>query len=165
MNFTETPEITELRSVVRQITAKYGGADYAEHGRRAEPQHALWKELADAGFIGINVPEEYGGGGAGMTELSIVAQEAAAAGCPLLLLLVSSAIAVEVLKRHGTDEQRRAWLPKLATGHTQIAFAITEPDAGSNSHQISTSARVEGDEYLITGTKYYISGIDTPMLC
>jgi alkylation response protein AidB-like acyl-CoA dehydrogenase len=159
-DFSENPEIAELRSVVRSIAAKYGGADYAEHGRRAEPQHALWKELADSGFIGINVPEEYGGGGAGMSELAVVAQEAAIAGCPLLLMLVSSAIAVEVLKRHGSEDQRAEWLPKLAAGHTKIAFAITEPDAGSNSHQISTAARREGDDYLITGTKYYISGID-----
>ncbi len=140
-DFSENPEIAELRSVVRSIAAKYGGADYAEHGRRAEPQHALWKELADSGFIGINVPEEYGGGGAGMSELAVVAQEAAIAGCPLLLMLVSSAIAVEVLKRHGSEDQRAEWLPKLAAGHTKIAFAITEPDAGSNSHQISTAAR------------------------
>jgi len=160
VDFAESAEIAELRSVVRSIAGKYGGADFADHGRRGEPQDALWKELADNGFIGINVPEEYGGGGAGMSELAVVAQEAATAGCPLLLMLVSSAIAVEVLKRHGNDEQRTRWLPKLAAGHTKIAFAITEPDAGSNSHQISTAARREGDDYLLTGTKYYISGID-----
>ncbi len=105
-DFTEPTEMTELRAVVRSIAARYGGADYAEHGRCGEPQAALWKELADGGFIGINVPTEYGGGGAGMSELAVVAEEAAAAGCPLLLLLVSSAIAVEVLRRHGSAEQR-----------------------------------------------------------
>lgn len=160
VDFAEASEITELRSVVRQISQQYGGADYAEHGRRGEPQDALWKELADAGFIGINVPTEYGGGGAGMSELAVVAQESAAAGCPLLLLLVSSAIAVEVLKRHGTPEQRSEWLPRLADGHTKVVFAITEPDAGSNSHRISTAAVRNGDDYVLTGSKYYISGID-----
>ncbi|MEP6980176.1 MAG: acyl-CoA dehydrogenase family protein, partial [Nakamurella sp.] len=160
-DFTEATEITELRAVVRQIAGRYGGADYADHGRRGEPQEALWKELADAGFIGINVPAEYGGGGAGMTELAIVAEEAAAAGCPLLLLLVSSAIAVEVLARHGSDEQRDTWLTRLADGHTLVVFAITEPDAGSNSHRVATAARRDGDDWVLTGSKYYISGIDS----
>jgi alkylation response protein AidB-like acyl-CoA dehydrogenase len=160
VDFAELPEHAELRAVVRKITAKYGGADFAEHGRSGEPQRALWKELGDHGFIGINVPAEYGGGDAGMQELSIVAEESAAAGCPLLLLLVSSAIAVEVLKRHGDADQRQRWLPGLATGSHTVAFAITEPDAGSNSHQLATTARAVGDEYVLTGSKYYISGID-----
>ncbi|WP_111767342.1 acyl-CoA dehydrogenase family protein [Nakamurella deserti] len=159
-DFTETAEHAELRAVVHQIAARYGGADYADHGRRGDPQEALWKELADNGFIGINVPTEYGGGGAGMTELAIVAEEAAAAGSPLLLLLVSGAIAVEVLKRHGSAEQRRTWLTRLADGHTVVAFAITEPDAGSNSHRVATVARRDGDDWVINGSKYYISGID-----
>ena len=159
-DFTETAETAELRAVVRQIAARYGGADYADHGRRGDPQEALWKELADGGFIGINVPDAYGGGGAGMTELAIVAEEAAAAGCPLLLLLVSGAIAVEVLKRHGSDEQRATWLTRLADGHTVVAFAITEPDAGSNSHRVATVARRDGDDWVLNGSKYYISGID-----
>ncbi len=159
--FTDPVEYAEIRAIVRQITAQYGGADYAEHGRRGEPQHALWKELGDAGFIGINVPERFGGGGAGMSELAIVAQEAAAGGCPLLLLLVSSAVAVEVLKRHGSPEQQERWLTALADGHTTVAFAITEPDAGSNSHGIITTARPDGDDYLISGSKYYISGVDS----
>lgn len=159
-DFTESAETAELRAVVHQIAARYGGADYAEHGRRGDPQEALWKELADGGFIGINVPDEYGGGGAGMTELAVVAEEAAAAGCPLLLLLVSGAIAVEVLKRHGSDEQRETWLTRLADGHTVVAFAITEPDAGSNSHRLATVARRDGDDWVLNGSKYYISGID-----
>ncbi len=160
-DFTESPETAELRAVVHQIAARYGGADYADHGRRGDPQEALWKELADNGFIGINVPAEYGGGGAGMSELAIVAEESAAAGCPLLLLLVSGAIAVEVLKRHGSPEQRDTWLTRLADGHTVVAFAITEPDAGSNSHRVATVARRDGDDVVLSGSKYYISGIDS----
>ncbi len=159
-DFTESAETAELRAVVHQIAARYGGADYADHGRRGDPQEALWKELADGGFIGINVPEAYGGGGAGMTELAVVAEEAAAAGCPLLLLLVSGAIAVEVLKLHGSDEQRATWLTRLADGHTVVAFAITEPDAGSNSHRVATVARRDGGDWVLNGSKYYISGID-----
>jgi alkylation response protein AidB-like acyl-CoA dehydrogenase len=160
VDFAESAEMAELRKVVHSVSARYGGADYAEHSRRGEPQSALWKELADSGFLGVNVPARFGGGDAGLSELVVVAEESAAAGCPLLLLLVSSAIAVETLKRHGSPEQQARWLPQLAQGHTKIAFAITEPDAGSNTHQISTTARVLGDDYVVTGSKYYISGID-----
>ncbi len=158
-DFSETAEIAELRSVVRQIAGRYGGADFAEHGRRGEPQDALWKELGKAGFIGINVPAEYGGGGAGVTELAMVAEESAAAGCPLLLLLVSSAIGVEVLSRTAhPSSDRRGCLSRRR--QTKVVFAITEPDAGSNSHRITTTAVRDGNDYLISGSKYYISGVD-----
>jgi alkylation response protein AidB-like acyl-CoA dehydrogenase len=159
-DFAEPAEYAELRAAVREITAGYGLADYAEHGRTSTPQSELWAELGKAGFIGINVPERFGGGGAGMAELAVVAEESAAAGCPLLLLLVSSAISVEVLSRHGTPVQQERWLTAMADGSVKMAFAITEPDAGSNSHRITTAARRDGDEYVITGSKYYISGVD-----
>ncbi len=159
-DFAEPAEYADLRAAVRQITADHGLAEYAEHGYSGTPQTELWTELGKAGFIGINVPAEYGGGGAGMSELALVAEESAAAGCPLLLLLVSSAISVEVLARHGSEAQKQEWLTRLADGRTKMAFAITEPDAGSNSHRISTTARRDGDDYVISGSKYYISGVD-----
>ena len=95
-----------------------------------------------------------------MTELTIVCEETAAAGAPLLLLLVSSAISAEVLTRYGSDEQKQRWLPPMASGDTKMVFAITEPDAGTNSHQLSTHARRDGADWLLSGTKYYISGVD-----
>jgi alkylation response protein AidB-like acyl-CoA dehydrogenase len=110
--------------------------------------------------VGINMPAEYGGGGAGLTELAIVVEQTAAEGCPLLLLLVSSAICGEMIARYGSVPQRERWLPPLADGSEKMAFAITEPDAGSNSHQLTTTARRDGDEWLLSGTKYYISGAD-----
>lgn len=150
----------EIRDAVREITSRRGLAEYAERGRTGAPQTELWRELGEAGFIGINVPEEFGGGGAGMAELAVVAEASASAGCPLLLLLVSSAISVEVLARHGSEQQQREWLPRLADGSEKMAFAITEPDAGSNSHRISTTARRDGADYVINGSKYFISGVD-----
>ncbi|HEY5878547.1 MAG TPA: acyl-CoA dehydrogenase family protein [Nakamurella sp.] len=159
-DFSEPAEYPELRAAVRQITQSHGPAEYTRHARTSTPMAALWRDLGKAGFIGINVPEEFGGGGAGMSELALVAEESAAAGCPLLTLLVSSAIGVEILRRHGTPEQQREWLPKLADGGTKIVFAITEPDAGSNSHRLATTARRDGAEYVISGQKYYISGVD-----
>ncbi len=150
----------DIRDAVRDIAGRHGLAEYAERGYRCEPQTELWQELGKAGFIGINVPEEYGGGGAGMSELAVVAEGAASVGCPLLLLLVSSAISVEILSRHGDLAQKQQWLTQLADGSTKMGFAITEPDAGSNSHRIATTARRDGANYVISGSKYFISGVD-----
>jgi alkylation response protein AidB-like acyl-CoA dehydrogenase len=160
VDFTEPSEHRDLRDAIGALTDKYGPDYFAERAMAHEPTTELWQDLAQHGFIGINLPEEFGGGSAGMTELAIVCEETAAHGCPLLLLLVSSAISGELLSRYGTTEQRREWLPRMASGETKVVFAITEPDAGSNSHKISTTATREGEDYLLNGTKYYISGVD-----
>jgi alkylation response protein AidB-like acyl-CoA dehydrogenase len=106
------------------------------------------------------VPEEYGGGGHGILELAIVAEELSAAGCPLLLIVVSPAICATVIARSGTTEQKERWLPGLAGGTLKMAFAITEPDAGSNSHKLSTIATRDGSDWVLSGRKTYISGVD-----
>jgi len=162
-DFTEPVEFAEIRQAVRQITEKHGVREYAQRGKASEPQSELWQELGEAGFIGINVPAEFGGGGAGMSELAVVTEASASAGCPLLLILVSSAIGVEILSRHGSDQQKKQWLSRMADGGMKMAFAITEPDAGSNSHRITTTARQADDgsgDWIISGQKYYISGVD-----
>jgi alkylation response protein AidB-like acyl-CoA dehydrogenase len=160
MDFAETTELQALRKTVADITARFGGAYYARKAEAHEPCDELWAALGEAGFIGINVPEEYGGGGAGLTELAVVCEETAANGCPLLLLLVSAAISAEVISRYGSDEQKSRWLPGLAAGTSKVVFAITEPDAGSNTHEMATTARRDGDDWVLSGTKYYISGVD-----
>ncbi|HWE55310.1 MAG TPA: acyl-CoA dehydrogenase family protein [Acidimicrobiales bacterium] len=160
MNFEESAETGMLRQAVSEITAKFGSAYYQKVVAEDAKTTELWTALGRAGFIGVNLPERYGGGGGGIAELAIVCEETAAAGCPLLLLLVSSAICGEVLKSFGTEDQCRRWLPAMASGEDKMVFAITEPDAGSNSHNISTTARRDGDEWLLSGTKYYISGVD-----
>ena len=150
-----------LRSAVVKIVADYGHDYFAAQVKADGHTTALWEALGAAGFIGVNLPEQYGGGGQGIAELAIVTEEAAAGGCPLLLMLVSAAICGEVLKRYGTPEQQQRWLPTLAAGTDKMVFAITEPDAGSNSHNISTRAEPEGmGGWLLSGTKYYISGVD-----
>ena len=160
MDFAETDEHRDLRAAVGAIASGFGPRYYAEHAAAREPCTELWARLAEAGFIGVNVPEEYGGGGGGITELSIVGEELAAQGTPLLLLLVSAAICAEVIAEFGTEEQRKTWLPGLAAGTSKMVFAITEPDAGSNTHRLATTAVRDGDDWLLTGTKYYISGVD-----
>jgi alkylation response protein AidB-like acyl-CoA dehydrogenase len=160
VDFAESAEHRALRAAVAEIAAKFGPRYYAERSAGRRPCTELWAALGEAGFIGVNIPEEYGGGGGGLTELALVCEEIAAAGTPLLLLLVSAAISAEMIADFGTQEQRQAWLPGLASGAAKVVFAITEPDAGSNTLRISTTAAPDGDEWVLNGTKYYISGVD-----
>ncbi|MDN5747719.1 MAG: acyl-CoA/acyl-ACP dehydrogenase [Pseudonocardia sp.] len=160
MDFQETDEHRVLRATVRAITSKFGPEYYVAKAEAGEPCTELWAALGDSGFLGINLPVEHGGGGAGMFELALVCEETAAAGCPLLLLLVSAAISGEMISRFGTPEQQAQWLPRMASGETKVVFAITEPEAGSNTHKLSTVAHKAGGDYLINGTKHYISGVD-----
>jgi alkylation response protein AidB-like acyl-CoA dehydrogenase len=160
VDFAESAEHADLRAAVAAIAASFGPKYYAARAGERRPCSELWAELGRAGFIGVNVPEQYGGGGGGLTELALVCEELAAQGTPLLLLLVSAAISAEVISEFGTGEQRAAWLPGLAAGTAKVVFAITEPDAGSNTHRLTTRAVRDGDEWVLTGTKYYISGVD-----
>jgi len=160
MDFTQTDEMVMLREAVSAIASKFGHEYYVAKARADERTEELWQAVGEAGFLGVNVPEEYGGGGMGISELAAVAEELAAAGCPLLIMVVSPAICATIIAKFGTDEQKQRWLPGFATGELKMAFAITEPDAGSNSHNLSLTATKDGDIYRLNGSKYYISGVD-----
>ncbi|MGW5419129.1 acyl-CoA dehydrogenase family protein [Streptomyces sp. NPDC003943] len=147
----EPAEHTALRAAVSALGRRHGpGFDRA----------TLWAEAGKLGYLGVNLPEEYGGGGGGMAELSIVLEEAGAAGAPLLMMVVSPAICGTVISRFGTAEQKAAWLPGLADGSRTMAFGITEPDAGSNSHRITTTATRTEDGWVLNGRKVFVSGVD-----
>ena len=160
MDFRETEEQLALRKAVAELGRRYGHEYTAPRARNREPLTELWNETGKAGFIGLNLPEQYGGGGAGMYELAIVGEELNAAGCGLLMMVVSPAINGTIISRFGTDEQKQRWLPGLASGEIIMAFGVTEPDAGSNTHKITTTARRDGSDWLLTGRKYYVSGVD-----
>ena len=160
MSFTETQEQRALRSAVSELGSRYGYQYYIERARSGGRLTELWQEAGKLGFLGVNLPERYGGGGAGMYELSLVLEELAAAGCGLLMMVVSPAICGTIIARYGTAEQQQRWLPGLASGSVIMAFGITEPDAGSNSHKLTTVARRDGGDWLLTGRKIYISGVD-----
>lgn len=156
----ETEEHQGLRAAVAALGQRYGRDYMTSVVRDGAHPRELWAEAAKLGYLGVNLPEEYGGGGAGMAELSIVLEELGAAGSPLLMMVVSPAICGTVIARFGTDDQKRQWLPGLADGSLTMAFGITEPDAGSNSHRITTTARREGDEWVLSGRKVFVSGVD-----
>nr|MDT0662612.1 acyl-CoA dehydrogenase [Micromonospora sp. DSM 115978] len=160
MDFDLTPEQDQLRDAVRALGSKYGHGYFVAKAKAGEHTTELWDEAAGLGYLGVSVPIEYGGGGGGITELAIVCEELAAAGCPLLLLVVSPAIVATVIAKHGTEEQRARFLPGFADGSLKVAFAITEPEAGSNFHRLGTTARRDGDDWLLSGRKCFISGVD-----
>ncbi|MDX6356543.1 MAG: hypothetical protein QOF98_3446 [Streptomyces sp.] len=158
----ESDERRALRAAVRELGRRYGRDYFMAAVRAGKHTDELWQEAGRLGYLGANLPEEYGGGGGGLAELSIVLEELGAAGCPLLLLVVSPAICGTVIARFGTEAQKQRWLPGLADGSLRMAFGITEPDAGSNSHRITTAARRDPATggWLLTGRKVFISGVD-----
>ena len=163
VDFAESAEHRALRAaVMRHSREEFEPALLRRALRpRAPPLHGTVEgSPGTPGSSAGNVPEAYGGGGGGLTELALVCEEIAAAGTPLLLLLVSAAISAEMISEFGTGEQRKTWLPGLASGAAKVVFAITEPDAGSNTLRTSTTAVRDGEDWVLHGTKYYISGVD-----
>src|SRR5690349_13718067 len=158
--FTEPEERVALREAVSKLAASYGREYIERQAREGGKTTELWQDMGKHGYLGVSLPEEYGGGGGGIADLAAVLEEAAAAGAPLLLMVVSPAIVGTVIARYGTEEQKQRWVPGIADGSITMAFAITEPDAGSNSHQITTTASPDGSDWIIKGQKTFISGID-----
>src|SRR4051795_12856882 len=160
-------EETMLRETVAGICSGFGPEDTRRKVEAGEPPTGLWDALAERGYLGVNVPEEYDGGGLGMSGLAAVGEEISAAGCALLLIVVSPAIVGSVLARHGTPEQKERWLRGIGRGTTKFAFAITEPDAGSNSHNLATAAKRDSPsrgagngKWIVRGQKTFISGVE-----
>lgn len=158
--FQETEERRALRDAVASLGDKYGEQYFLDAYKNNTKTTDLWLEAGRLGYLGVAVPEEYGGGGGDIGDLAAVCEELAAAGAPLLLMVVSPAIVGTIIAQYGTDEQKRRWLPGIADGTTTVAFSITEPDAGSNSHKIITTAYREENGWRLTGNKTYISGVD-----
>lgn len=162
----DSDERALLRESVGKLATKYGQEYFLERSRSGAKVDELWRDLGQAGLLGVHLPEEYGGGGAGLSEMLIVIEELAAHGFPLLLAVVSPAICGSILAAHGSERMKTEWLPGLADGSRKMAFGLTEPDAGSNSHNVSTTARRDGDDWVIDGTKMYITnGIQADWIC
>lgn len=156
----DSVEHKAIRESVAGIAARYGPQYFLQRGRTGEGIEELWKDLGAAGLLGLHLPEEYGGGGGGMAEAVVVVEELAAQGMPLLIWVISPAICGNILSHNGSEEMKLAWLPAIADGTRKMAFGLTEPDAGSNSHNVKTTARRTDAGWSISGSKYYISAID-----
>lgn len=160
LTLVPTEEELAIRKSVAQIASKYGPSYYLQHVKLKEPMTELIRELADAGFLGIHIPDEYGGSGLGMHEMCIVIEECARQGINVTFLVTTHSLSVPILQRYGTQEQKDTYIPRLARGETFFAIGITEPDAGSNTHNIRTTAVRKGDKYIINGQKVWTTGFN-----
>jgi alkylation response protein AidB-like acyl-CoA dehydrogenase len=156
----DSPEHKAIRDSVAGIAKRYGPEYFLERARTGGGIDELWKDLGAAGLLGLHLPEDHGGGGGGLAEAVVVVEELAAHGMPLLIWVISPAICGSILARHASEEMKRRWLPPIADGTKKMAFGLTEPDAGSNSHSVKTTARRTDTGWRISGSKYYISAVD-----
>ncbi|WP_395105597.1 acyl-CoA dehydrogenase family protein [Actinomadura sp. SCN-SB] len=164
MEFDLPDSAIAVRDGVGAIASKYG-QDYWDRcdAEKRWPEE-VWRELVDGGWHSLAIPEEYGGGGQGLLELAVALESLAgggAGGAASFMYLLTPAFGGLTITRHGTEEQRRAFLPAIAAGDLDTCFAITEPDAGSNAIQIATHARREpGGDFVVGGQKIWISGVE-----
>jgi alkylation response protein AidB-like acyl-CoA dehydrogenase len=158
---TTSDEERAIRDAVGGIARSFGPDYYQQQVDDGGNCAELWNALGANGYLGVHLPEKYGGGGLGLRELAIVVQETAVAGCPMQSMLFSPGVVGTILERTATEEQKERWLPAVASGQTRLSFAITEPDSGSNAHRISTTAKRDGDHYMVSGQKVFITGMES----
>jgi alkylation response protein AidB-like acyl-CoA dehydrogenase len=148
-----------LRDSVGKLFGRFGRRYFQEKVKHKQQPKELWQAMGEAGFLGVHIAEEYGGGGSGLADYHVIVEETAAQGCPVLTLVINS-ICGPILQQHGSAAQKREWLPGLASGERTLAFAITEPNAGTNTHKIGTVATRTANGWKIRGQKYFTSAVD-----
>ena len=151
-----TEEQRAIAELAFEIGKKYADRDFDDH----EASMAQWADLSESGLTGLGLPEEYGGAG-GTLDLCIAAERLGAGGYPAAKLIISTAVCGQILARNGSDDQKEQFLPGIADGSKKFCFALTEPNAGSNSNKLQTSStKVEGG-WRISGEKTFISAIES----
>ncbi|RLA18240.1 MAG: acyl-CoA dehydrogenase, partial [Gammaproteobacteria bacterium] len=143
-----------------QVAKKYDQQYWLKKARKSEFTRELWDQVSEDGFMGIMVPEEYGGAGLGMLEMSLLMEGMANNGIPLLSMVVGSTMSLPVIADHGSESMKQKYLPDGCAGKTLFCFAITEPTAGTNTIRINTIARKKGDRYYLSGQKTFITSAD-----
>ncbi len=161
MDFNLPATAAAVREGVAEIGARHDRSYWDRCDRDKRWPEEVWADLAKGGWLGLCVPQEYGGGGQGLLELAVATETlSASAGCGAsFVYLLTPGFGALTITRHGTGEQKRELLPRLAAGQLETCFAITEPDAGSDSLQITTHARRDGPDFVVRGQKIWISGV------
>jgi acyl-CoA dehydrogenase len=159
MDFPPTQEHDLLRESIRRVCADFPDSYWARCDERREFPSEFYRALAEGGWIGIAIPETYGGIGRGIVEASILLEEVAASGAAMngASAIHLSIFGMHPVVRHGSESMRRKYLPRVASGELHVAFGVTEPDAGTDSTSIRTFARRDGDRYLVRGRKVWTS--------
>jgi len=158
MDFSLTTE----HELIRESTFKFGQSeilpDIRERDREARSDRALLDKMGAAGILGVAIPEQYGGSGTDYISLGIVCEELERADSSARVVMsVHSGLHSLTILQWGSEEQRRRWLPDLASGKKVGAFGLTEPNAGSDAINIKSTARLDGDSYVLNGQKTWIS--------
>jgi acyl-CoA dehydrogenase len=159
MDFNLTVEQQQIREEIKKVCKEFPDTYWREiDGKKAYPETFV-RKLSDLGWLAALIPEEYGGTGLGITEASIILEEINHSG-GVATTCHAQMYTMGTLLRHGNEEQKKRYLPKIATGELRLqAFGVTEPDAGSESTRIQTTATRKGDKYVITGQKIFISRV------
>ena len=157
MDFETTAEQQLIRDTVRKVCADFPDEYWAKCDSEHRFPWDFYNAMAAGGWLGIAIPEAYGGSGRGITEASLVLEEVAASGAAMngASGLHLSIFGMHPVVRHGSEEMKQTYLPQVATGELHVAFGVTEPDAGTDTTAITTSARREGDHYIVRGRKVW----------
>jgi acyl-CoA dehydrogenase len=157
MDFELTEAQQEIVQQIRAMGQKFPDEYWRERDARAEFPHEFYAEVARGGWLGVAIPEQYGGSGLGITEAALVMREVAGSGGAMAAAsaIHLSIFGVSPLVFHGSEEQKRRFLPEVVSGKLHVAFAVTEPDAGNDITHIKTAARRDGDNYVINGRKVF----------
>lgn len=159
MDFAVDEDHDAIRDGIRRVCADFGDEYWAERDANHEFPWHFYNALAEGGWVGISIPEQYGGGGLGTTEASIMLEEIAASGAAMngCSAVHLSIFGMEPVRRHGSPELAAEVLPRVASGELHVAFGVTEPDAGTDTTAIRTRAVRDGDTYVVTGAKVWTS--------
>ena len=158
MDFELSESQKEIVAGVRAMCQRFPDEYWRGKDSRSEFPHEFYKAVADAGFLGIAIPEEYGGSGLGITEAALVMREVAYAGAMNAASSIHLGIfGLTPLILHGNEDLKRRYLPKVISGEMHLSFAVTEPDAGNDITHIKTFARREGDDFIVNGRKIFIT--------
>jgi acyl-CoA dehydrogenase len=159
VEFRAEEEHDEIRAAVRRVCAAYPDAYWRQRDEAHEFPWDFYRAMAAGGWVGIAIPEKYGGGGRGITEASILLEEVAASGAAMngCSALHMSIFGMNAVVKHGSDYLKQTYLPAVADGSLHVAFGVTEPDAGSDTPAITTRATRDGDHYIVRGQKVWTS--------
>ena len=157
MDFELSEAQQEIVQQIRAMGQKFPDEYWRDRDARAEFPHEFYAEVARGGWLGVAIPEQYGGSGLGITEAALVMREVAGSGGAMAAAsaIHLSIFGVSPLVFHGSEEQKRRFLPEVVSGKLHVAFAVTEPDAGNDITHIQTAARRDGDNYVINGRKVF----------
>ncbi len=159
MDFSFTPDQLAIKDAITKLCARFDAQYWLERDRHGGFPEDFYRTVAESGWLGIAMPQQYGGAGLGITEAALMMQAVAESGAGFsgASALHMNIFGLNPVVVFGTDEQKKSWLPALIRGEEKACFAVTEPDAGLNTAKLATSARREGERYILRGQKIWIS--------